>query len=253
MKNYFDLTGKVAFVSGASSGLGSQFAKSLANQGASVAIAARRTERLAKVKADIEAMNVECLAVRCDVTDEESIINCVDTIKKEFGRIDILCNNAGIESANDFLAFETDEWDRHFDTNLKSMFLMSREVGKLMEEQSYGKIINTASIAGYGGAAGRIAYYASKGGVINFTRALAADMAPYNVTVNAIGPGVFDTELTHDDLENEYSQHVKASIPLKRFGMEGELDGILIYFASDASIYCTGQTLYVDGGLTSVI
>lgn len=253
MKNYFDLTGKFALVVGASSGLGAQFAKALANQGASVAVAARRVEKLAKVKEEITAMGGTCITVKCDVSDEESVKQCVAEVKAAFGRIDILCNNAGVNVYGDLLTFSTEDWDKVMNTNLKGQFLMSREVGKLMKEQDYGKIINTASVGGHSGAAGQIPYYASKGGVVNFTRALAADLAPYHVTVNAIGPGVFDTEMTHEDLASPFSEHLKQGIPLKRFGDSGELDGILIYFASDASSYCTGQTIYVDGGMTSVL
>ena len=127
------------------------------------------------------------------------------------------------------------------------------EVGKLMREQMSGRIINTASIGGRFASEGNIAYYASKGAVINFTRGLAADMAPYNVTVNAIAPGVFDTELTHESLSSPLGQGSLARLPLKRFGKDGDMDGILIYFASDASAYCTGQTIYIDGGLTMLL
>lgn len=124
---------------------------------------------------------------------------------------------------------------------------------KLMREQMSGRIINTASIGGRFASEGNIAYYASKGAVINFTRGLAADMAPYNVTVNAIAPGVFDTELTHESLSSPLGQGSLARLPLKRFGKDGDMDGILIYFASDASAYCTGQTIYIDGGLTMLL
>ena len=253
MKDYFDLSGKYALVVGASSGLGTQFAKALANQGANVAIAARRVERLNELKTEIEEYGVKCISVACDVSDEESILSCVDTVRKEFGRVDILCNNAGIDIFNDLFTYPTESWDQTFDTNIRGMFLMSREVGKMMKEQNYGRVINTASIGGRFASEGNIAYYASKGAVVNFTRGLAADLAPYNVTVNAIAPGVFDTELTHDTLDTPFAQESLARVPLKRFGKEGELDGILIYFASDASSYCTGQTIYIDGGSTMIL
>lgn len=253
MKNLFDVSGKIALVVGASSGIGKQFAKALAEQGANVAIAARRVERLEQLKSEIENFGVKCLAVPCDITDENSILSCVSSVKKEFGRIDILCNNAGIDIFGDFLTYSTENWDKTMDTNIKGMFLMSREVGKLMKEQGYGKVINTASIGGRFASEGNIAYYAAKGAVVNFTRGLAADLAPFNVTVNAIGPGVFDTELTHESLSTPLGQGSLARVPLKRFGKDGDLDGILLYFASDASSYCTGQTIYVDGGLTMLL
>ena len=253
MKNYFDLTGKYALVVGASSGLGAQFARALAEQGAEVAVAARRRERLEALCEEIRGNGGKAIAVSVDVSDEASVIQCVSEVKKAFGRIDILVNNAGMQTAANILEFPTADWDRTFNINLRGQFLMSREVGKIMKENHYGKIINTASIAGYGGGFNLIAYHASKGGVVNFTRALAADMAPYGVTVNAIGPGVFDSELTHDILESDMVKATLQAAPLKRHGNEGELNGALLYFASDASSYCTGQILYVDGGLTSQI
>ena len=253
MKDIFDLTGKYALVVGASSGLGKQFAKALASRGANVAISARRVEKLEELKKEIDELGVKCIVVPCDVTSEDSIKDCAQTVKDSFGRIDILCNNAGIDIFGDFFTYTTENWDKTIDTNIRGMFLMSREVGKFMKEQKSGRIINTASIGGRFASEGNIAYYASKGAVINFTRGLAADMAPYNVCVNAIGPGVFDTELTHDSLSTPFGQSSLERTPLKRFGKDGDLDGILIYFASDASSYCTGQTIFVDGGVTSLL
>ena len=253
MKNLFDLTGKVALVVGASSGIGTQYAKALARQGASVAIAARRVNRLESLKEEIEPLGVKCFPVACDVSSEESILKCVEEVKNEFGRIDILVNNAGIDTFCDLFNYKTELWDKTMDVNIRGMFIMSREVGKIMKEQKSGRIINTASIGGRFASANNIAYYASKGAVINFTRGLAADMAPYNVTVNAIAPGVFDTELTHADLGTPFAQDQLKRLPLGHFGNEGDLDGILIYFASDASSYCTGQTIFIDGGLTMLM
>ena len=253
MKDLFNLKGKYALVVGASSGIGRQMAKALAEQGVNVAVAARRVEKLEELKKEIDNLNVKCITVSCDVSNEESIKNCVETVVNNFGRIDILCNNAGIDLFGDFFTYSTEDWDKTMDTNIKGMFLMSREVGKIMREQNSGRIINTASIGGRFASEGNIAYYASKGAVINFTRALAADMAPYNVCVNAIAPGVFDTELTHDTLDTPFGQSSLERTPLKRFGKDGDLDGILIYFASDACSYCTGQTIFVDGGVTMLL
>ena len=253
MKNYFDLSGKYALVVGASSGIGAQYARALAEQGATVAVAARRKERLESLCSEIAQAGGKAVAVSVDVSSEDSIKACVDEVKNAFGRIDILINNAGIQTASNILDFSTEDWDRTFAVNLRGAFIMSREVGKVMREQHYGKIVNTASIAGYGGGFNLIAYHASKGGMVNFTRSLAADMAPYGVTVNAIGPGVFDSELTHDILESDMVKATLEKAPLKRHGLQGELDGAMLYFASDASSYCTGQILYVDGGLTSQV
>lgn len=252
MNQLFDLTGKYALVVGASSGLGRQFAKALGRQGATVAIAARRAEKLAETKAQVEALGAKCIAVACDVCSEESVIKCVETVMEQFGRIDILCNNAGIATFGEFTETTTADWDRTFDVNMRGMYLMSREVCKVMKKQQYGRIINTASISAHGGDPVTTAYCASKAGVVNFTRALACSMGPYNVTVNAIGPGVFKSEITEADLNGPMTKAYTASVPLHRIGNEGELDGSLIYFASDASAYCTGQTLYVDGGKTAL-
>lgn len=249
MKNLFDVKGKYALVVGASSGIGRQFAKALAEQGANVAIAARRIDRLESLEKEVKQQGVRCLAVPCDVTSEESIMQCAEKVIGEFGRIDILCNNAGIDIFNELSTFTTEMWDKTMNTNIRGMFIMSREVGKIMMKQNYGKIINTASIGGRFASEGNIAYYASKGAVINFTRGLACDLAPYNVTVNSIAPGVFDTELTHESISTPLGQDSLKRVPLKRFGKDGDMDGILIYFASDASCYTTGQVIFVDGGL----
>ena len=253
MKNYYDLTGKYALVVGASSGLGAQFARALAEQGATVGVAARRKEKLEALCEEIRAAGGQAYAFSVDVSDEDSIIACAKEVHDQFGRIDILLNNAGIQTESNILEFPTADWDRTFAINVRGEFLMSREVGKFMKEQHYGKIVNTASIAGYGGGPGAIAYHASKGSVVNMTRALAADMAPYGVTVNAIGPGVFESELTHDIMDSEAVIGFLQGAPMKRHGEPGELNGAMLYFASDASSYCTGQTLYIDGGLTSQV
>ena len=253
MRNLFDIQGRFALVVGASSGIGEEFALTLAEQGANVAIAARRVQRIEALKERIEAFGVKCVAVPCDVTSEESIVNCVKTVVEAFGRIDILCNNAGIDIFGDFLTYTTEDWDKSINTDIRGMFITSREVAKVMKEQNYGRIINTASIGGRFASAGNCAYYAAKGAVINFTRALCADLAPYNITANAIAPGVIDTELTHDSFELDFAKQSIARLPLKRVGKTSDLSGILLYFASDASSYCTGQYLIVDGGGTCLL
>lgn len=252
MNNYFDLSGKYALVVGASSGLGRQFAKALARQGATVAIAARRADKLGETKRQVEELGGKCIAVSCDVSNEESVIKCVEEVMNAFGRIDILCNNAGIATFGEFTDIPTNDWDRTFDVNIRGMFLMTREVGKVMKQQNYGKIINTASISAHGGDPVTVAYCASKAAVVNFTRAVATSLGQYNVTVNSIAPGVFASEITENDLDGPMTKAYINSVPLHRIGNEGELDGALIYFASDASAYCTGQTLYVDGGKTAL-
>ena len=250
MKNYFDLTGKTALVIGASSGLGRQFAQALANQGANVAVAARRVEKLEETKKMVEDFGVECIVVPCDVSNEQSIIDCIKAVVDHFGKIDILCNNAGIIAWGGLLESTTDEWNRAMATNVTGAYIASREAAKFMVEQGSGRIINTASIAAHGGEAGSPSYYASKAAIANLTRALACELSPQGINVNAIAPGVFETELTAGSLDSPMAKEQMATLPKKRFGKEGELDGILIYLASDASEFCTGQVIYVDGGQT---
>ncbi|BCN29376.1 SDR family NAD(P)-dependent oxidoreductase [Anaeromicropila herbilytica] len=250
----FDLKEKVAIVTGASSGLGKQFAKALSEQGASVAILARRLDKLKELANSIEESGGTCFPVECDVTDEDSIRKAVSSIKEKFGQIDILVNNAGVcEFSAGIHDHTTKQWDKVLDTDLKAVFLMTREVSHTMMEQKYGKIINIASVGGIQAGPSQIGYFAAKGGVINLTKAMAAELAPYNVTVNAIGPGVFETEMTDGMLEAEGSLILKNRSAMKRFGKEGELNGALIYFASDACTYTTAQTIFIDGGMTAML
>ena len=250
MKNYFDLTGKVALVIGASSGLGRQFAKALANQGATVAVAARRVEKLQETKSMVEELGAKCIAVPCDVTNEQSIIDCVNAVVKEFGKIDILCNNAGTIDNQTILESTTDVWSRTFATNVTGAYIASREAAKYMVKQGSGRIINTASIAATGGGVGAVAYHSSKAAIANLTRAMACELSSKGITVNAIGPGVFETEITVDFFNSPLADQYKSTLPMGRYGKEGELDGILIYLASDSSSFCTGQLICVDGGQT---
>ncbi len=252
----FDLTGKVALVTGASSGLGVQFAKALAGQGANIAIIARRVEKLEAVKAEIEQeFGVEVLALPCDVLDVAGIKQTVAAIKERFGRIDILINNAGTARVAPAEEQSDDDWKAVIDTNLNAVYYVAREVGKVMKEQQYGKVVNigslhsAVSITGFGISA----YCASKGGVLMLTKDLAAEWAQYGITVNAIGPAYFPSEMTNSSLGDEnFLALIKASNPMGRPGRTGELDGAIVYFASDASSYTTGQILWIDGGWTAV-
>ncbi len=253
MKNYFDLTGKVAIVTGASSGLGVQFTKALVNQGAAVVLMARRKERLDALAKEINAAGGEALAVQCDVTKEEDVVSAVAEAKKWKDRVDILVNNAGI--ANNIKAEEqsTEEWNRVVGINLTSCFVVAREVGKVMIAQNYGKIVNVGSIhsnTAINAALENISSYcASKGGIQMLTKALAAEWAKYGITVNAIGPAYFASEMTEGAIGNEgFTKFIAGRCPTGRLGKEGELDGALIYFSSDASSYTTGQLLNIDGG-----
>lgn len=255
MSDLFDLTGKVAVITGASSGIGAEIAKAFAAQGADVAILARRYEKLEALATEITTLGRKALPLKCDVTEEETIKAAVQTILDEFGKIDILMNNAGVASAGSIDDLEETEWDRVIAINLKGIFLMSKHVIKPMKERNYGKIINTASIGGLIGSKSLPlhAYNASKGAVINLTRGMGASLAQYGITVNAIGPSLFKTEMTEKTLYQEsYLKVYNELCPAGRPGNPGELNGAAIYFASDASSYTTGQTLYVDGGWTSV-
>ncbi len=257
MKNYFDLTGKVALVTGASSGLGVQFAKALANQGADIAICARRVEKLEAVKAEIEAMGVKCFAVRCDVTDAESIKAMTAAVEEHYGKIDILVNNAGVGDASPAESMDDETWNKVISTNLTAVYKVAREVGKVMIKNGYGKIINLGSVHSEVVMSNTLwpvtAYATAKGGVRMLTKALAVEWAKKGITVNAIGPSYFGSEMTGDITSNSAYQGIaEAYCPMGRFGREGELDGAVIYFASDASSYTTGQLLLIDGGWASI-
>ena len=257
MKNYFDLTGQVAIVTGCSTGLGVQMAKALANQGATIVALARRKEKIEEVAKEIaDTYKVPTLAVQCDITDTDTVNAVVDEVMAKFGRIDIVINNAGtgaVASAEDI----TDEqFYGELNVDLGGTFKVARAVAKkAMIPAKYGRIINIASM--YGLVGNKVApaspYHAAKGGVVNLTRGLAAEWGKYNINVNAICPGYFYTPLTKETLDSEFfQQNAQTMIPLSRYGNEGELDTAAIFLASPASSYVTGVMLPVDGGYTSM-
>ena len=251
----FNLRGKVAVISGASSGLGKQMSKAFAIQGANLVILARRIERLEEMKLDLEKHNVKVLPVKCDVTSSEDVANAAKMAEETFGRVDILVNCAGSAKNAGVLNMTDDEWDFTIDTDLTSVFKMTRAFANIMKKNHYGRIINIASMYGLVGntALDTVAYHSSKGGVVNFTRAVAAELAKFNITCNAICPGYFDTELTHDTLiTEEFTNYMKATVPLGRYGHEGELNAAAIFLASKEASYVTGVILPVDGGYTCV-
>ena len=255
MTNLFDLTGKIAVVTGASSGLGRQMALAVAGNGADVAIIARRVEKLESVKAEIEALGVRCYTHKCDVTVIEEIKQTVADIESEFGPVSILCNNAGIGLFDVAENQSDDIWKSMMDTNLNAHYYFSREVGKHMIERGYGKIIMTGSIHSLVAMAEMplSAYATTKGGILMMVKALATEWAKYGITVNAIGPAYFGSEMTQDVIGDEaFQEVVKTRCPMGRIGREGELDGAILYFASDASSYTTGQLLAIDGGWTAI-
>lgn len=255
MTGIFDLTGKVALVTGASSGLGAQFAKALAQHGADVAIIARRVEKLAETKKAVEALGKSCLAIKCDVTKMADIVNAVNETVEVFGTIDILINSAGVGISAPAESQTEEEWRRVIETNLNATYFFCREAGKIMIGKKYDKIINIGSIHSNVGimASDLTAYCASKGGVQMLTKQLAIEWAEYNITVNAIGPSYFLSEMTERVQNDPGFKHVlETYCPMKRFGKPEELDGTIVYLASDASNFVTGHMLNVDGGWLAI-
>ncbi|MGB9703267.1 MAG: glucose 1-dehydrogenase [Candidatus Micrarchaeales archaeon] len=253
LSELFNIKGNVAIVTGASSGLGVLFAETLAEAGANLAICARRIERVEEIAKKLEKdYKVKAFPMKVDVNNEEEVKKFVEETYKKFGRIDILVNNAGIASIVPSLNVPKEDFSRVIDTNLISLFIVAREVAKYMQKRKYGKIINIASIYGQVGDVFPVSsYYASKGGVINLTRALAVEWAEHNIYVNAIAPGFFPSEMTKDVFENEeYMKHIITKTPLRRPGRLEDLKGVLLLLASHASDYITGQTIFVDGGWT---
>lgn len=251
----FDLKGRVAVITGASSGLGKQIATSFASRGANLVILARRIERLDKLKEELADLDIEVLPIKCDVTSTTDIDNAINFTEEKFGRVDILVNCAGASKDKGVLDMDDDEWDFTIDTDLTSVFKMTRAFGNLMKKNNYGRIINIASMYGLVGNTEipTIAYHSSKGGVVNFTRAAAAELAKYNITVNCICPGYFYTELTTDVLDTDYfKEFAKTHVPMGRYGTAGELNAGVIFLASDEASYVTGAILPIDGGYTCV-
>jgi NAD(P)-dependent dehydrogenase (short-subunit alcohol dehydrogenase family) len=247
----FDLTGRAALVTGASSGLGWRFAEVLAEAGAKVAIAARRTERLEALAAGIVARGGTVLPIALDVTHPPGIKAAIASAAAELGPLRILVNNSGIAPAKPFLDHSEEDWDRTIDTNLKGAFLVAQEVARRMAANGQGgSIVNIASMMGIVVAKGSVAYSASKAGVISLTKTMALELAKHRIRVNAICPGYFETEMTASYLATPQGQAEIKSIPMRRAGKAEELDGLLLLLASDASSFMTGSCVLVDGGET---
>ncbi|MCR4989312.1 MAG: SDR family oxidoreductase [Lachnospiraceae bacterium] len=257
MKDIFDLKGQAALVTGCSTGLGVQMANALAARGANIVALARRKELIDQVAKEIkEKYDVKTLAVKCDITSTEEVEAAVDTVLKEFGRIDILINNAGTGGITPAEDVPDEMFLNEMNIDLFGTFKMARSVAKkAMIPANYGRIINIASM--YGLVGNKIAasspYHAAKGGVVNLTRALACEWGKYGITVNSICPGYFITPLTEETLNSDFfKEYSKGAIPLERYGNEGELDSAAVFLSSPASSYVTGIALPVDGGYTAM-
>jgi NAD(P)-dependent dehydrogenase (short-subunit alcohol dehydrogenase family) len=245
----FDLKGRVALVTGASSGLGVQFARALADNGAAVALVARRVERLEALKDEIEKNGGKAIAIAADVTDRAAMRHAFDAAEKAFGTVTILVNNAGIAHGGRAVEMTAEEWRKVLGTNLDAVFFWAQEAARrMLAAKKQGAVINIASVLGLAVAKGAVAYATAKAGVVQLTKALAVELAFKGVRVNAIAPGWFVTAINDAYLNSEAGVAIKREIPMGRFGKEGDLDGALLLLASDAGSYITGATLVVDGG-----
>jgi len=250
VKKLFDLSGRVAIVTGGSIGLGRQMAEGLAEMGANLVLCARKKERCEQAAEELKQLGVKTLALGCDVKDPASIQAVADATFKQFGRIDILVNNAGTSWGAPVEAMTLEQWNKVIETNLTGTFLFSQAVSKVMIAQRSGKIINIASVAGLRGSPpsfSAIGYSTSKGGVIIFTKDLACKWGMHNIQVNAIAPGWFPTDMSGKIMERN-KEMLLASIPAGRFGGPDDLKGAAVFLASDASNFVSGNILVVDGG-----
>ena len=251
----FDLKGNVAVITGASSGLGRQMSIGFAKQGADLVIMARRIELLEELKIELENYNVKVMPIKCDVTNTDDVNSAAKKVEDEFGKVDILVNCAGSSKDAGILNMTDKEWDFTLNTDLTSVFKVTRAFANIMKKNNYGRIINIASMYGLVGntAIDTVAYHSAKGGVVNFTRAVAAELAKYNITCNAICPGYFETELTKEILNtNDFKEYMKNTVPMQRYGKAGELNAGAIFLASKEASYVTGIVLPIDGGYTCV-
>ena len=251
----FSLKGRVALVTGASSGLGTQFAKALADNGAAVALVARRVDRLADMKKAIEAAGGRAVAIEADVTDRAAMLRAFDATEAAFGTVTILVNNAGIaQSSKRAIEVTAEEWRKVLSVDLDAVFYNAQEAARrMLAAKQPGAIVNIASVLGFGVSKGVAAYATAKAAVVQVTKALAVELAFKGVRVNAIAPGWFVTEINDKFLAGEAGEALKRAIPAGRFGKDGDLDGALLLLASDAGSYITGATIVIDGGQVVMI
>ena len=246
----FNLAGRVALVTGASSGLGQQFARALADNGAAVALVARRADRLDAFNAELEKSGAKAIAIAADVNNRDDMLRAFDAAEKAFGTVTILVNNAGVAQKSVRATDVTpEEWRRVLSTDLDAVFYWAQEAARRMVAAGKkGAIVNIASVLGFGVARGVAAYAVAKAAVVQTTKALAVELAFKGVRVNAIAPGWFVTEINDTYLESEAGIAMKRDIPMGRFGNTGDLDGALLLLVSDAGAYMAGATIIVDGG-----
>jgi NAD(P)-dependent dehydrogenase (short-subunit alcohol dehydrogenase family) len=247
------LKSKVAVVTGGSSGLGVTFAQALAEVGANIVLAARRIDKLNEVADDLTRLGVKVKPVQCDVSQQDQVQALIDETLKTFGRMDIVVNNAGVAAMSPATEISIEEWNRVVSVNLTGTFLCARTAARQMMKRGGGKIVNIASIYGaVGDVFPASPYYATKGAVINLTRDLAVEWAPFKINVNAIAPGFFPSEMTEGIFQDpHYLEYINKQTPLGRTGNPEDLKGAIVFLASSASDYVTGQTIFVDGGWTA--
>jgi len=252
MSGLFDLTGQVAIVTGTSRGLGQYFARALARAGADLVLTSRDRKTLGPFEAEISALGRRSVSLDLDVRNHESIQRMVGAAHEAFGRIDILVNNAGCNVRKPALEVTWDDWNLILDTNLRGSFFVAQAVARHMIERKYGRIINIGSVTSVAGYAGLGPYGASRGGIRQLTMSLADDWGKFGITVNTLAPGWFRTaqnKVMYED--TEWVEYVTERIPLKRPGQPDDLDGAIVFLGSEASRYVTGQTLLVDGGIST--
>jgi 3-oxoacyl-[acyl-carrier protein] reductase len=246
----FDLTGRIALVTGASSGLGVQFARALADNGAAVALVARRPDRLTVLRDEIETRGGRAIAIEADATDRAAMLRAFDTAESAFGTVTILVNNAGVaQKALRAIDVTPEEWRRVLSLDADAVFYWAQEgARRMLAAKEEGAIVNIASVLGFGVAKGVAAYATAKAAVMQITKSLALELAFKGVRVNAIAPGWFVTEINDTYLQGEAGEKMKRDIPMGRFGEAGDLDGALLLLVSKAGRYITGATVVVDGG-----
>ncbi|PEJ37488.1 2-deoxy-D-gluconate 3-dehydrogenase [Peribacillus butanolivorans] len=248
----FNLVGKIALVTGGSKGIGFGMAQALGHHDATVVISSRGTEEGERAVLQLREENIDAHYISCDVTKKSQVEDLVSQIVDRFGSLDILVNNAGLNIRKPLIEIEESDWDTVLEVNLKGIFLVGQTCAKQMIKQSYGKIINISSILGTIGMPFQTSYAASKGGINQMTKVWAEELAAYNITVNAIGPGYIKTPMTGDWLSDpERLQKIIDSAMIKRIGEISDLVGPVVFLASDTSAYVTGQILNVDGGWTA--